>query len=107
MSSDGRIDPVKLEAWIAKSRIDPNDPENEELMIRQELFYNFSSIILIKPSWLELSSLTMTNPTLGLWSECSVRLKYIYDFDQVLLLTPSVSKLFVSSFSLSFLAKIT
>jgi hypothetical protein len=34
MSADGRIDPVKLESWIAKSRIDPNDPENEELMIR-------------------------------------------------------------------------
>ena len=34
MSADGRIDPTKLESWITKARIDPNDPENEELMIR-------------------------------------------------------------------------
>ena len=31
---DGKIDPAKLEAWIVKSQIDPNDPENEELMSR-------------------------------------------------------------------------
>ena len=34
MEPDGKIDPVKLEEWIAKVRLDPNDPENEELMAR-------------------------------------------------------------------------
>ena len=34
MDSDGKLDTAKLEAWIVKSQIDPNDPENEELMTR-------------------------------------------------------------------------
>ena len=34
MEPDGKIDPVKLEEWIAKVRLDPNDPENEELIAR-------------------------------------------------------------------------
>lgn len=34
LDQDGKVDPVKLEAWIVKSQIDPNDPENEELMAR-------------------------------------------------------------------------
>ena len=34
MDEDGNLDPEKLEAWIVKSQIDPNDPDNEELMTR-------------------------------------------------------------------------
>ena len=34
MDSDGKIDAAKLEAWIIKSQIDPNDSDNEELMSR-------------------------------------------------------------------------
>lgn len=34
MEPDGKIDPVKLEDWISKARLDPNDPENEELLTR-------------------------------------------------------------------------
>ena len=29
MEPDGKIDPNKLEEWITKARLDPNDPENE------------------------------------------------------------------------------
>jgi len=36
MEPDGKIDPVKLEDWIAKARLDPNDPENEELLSKYE-----------------------------------------------------------------------
>ena len=32
MEPDGKIDPIKLEKWIVKARLDPNDPENEELI---------------------------------------------------------------------------
>ena len=31
---DGNLDLEKLEAWIVKAQIDPNDPDNEELMNR-------------------------------------------------------------------------
>ena len=34
MDADGKIDAAKLEAWIIKSQIDPNDSDNEELMSR-------------------------------------------------------------------------
>ena len=34
MDAEGRIDAAKLEAWIIKSQIDPNDSDNEELMSR-------------------------------------------------------------------------
>jgi hypothetical protein len=34
MEPDGKIDPVKLEDWINKARLDPNDPENEDLLTR-------------------------------------------------------------------------
>ena len=32
MEPDGKVDPIKLEEWIVKARLDPNDPENEELI---------------------------------------------------------------------------
>lgn len=32
MEPDGKIDPNKLEEWITKARLDPNDPENEDLI---------------------------------------------------------------------------
>ena len=32
MEPDGKIDPIKLEEWINKARLDPNDPENEDLL---------------------------------------------------------------------------
>ena len=34
MDADGKIDAAKLEAWIIKSQIDPNDSDNEDLMSR-------------------------------------------------------------------------
>ena len=34
MEPDGKIDPIKLEEWIDKARLDPNDPENEDLLTR-------------------------------------------------------------------------
>lgn len=34
MEPDGKIDPIKLEEWITKARLDPNDPENEDLLAR-------------------------------------------------------------------------
>ena len=34
MEPDGKIDPIKLEEWISKVRLDPNDPDNEELIAR-------------------------------------------------------------------------
>jgi hypothetical protein len=34
MDPDGRVDPAKLEDWITRARLDPNDPENEELLTR-------------------------------------------------------------------------
>ena len=34
MDGEGNVDPSKLEAWIVKSQIDPNDPDNDELMSR-------------------------------------------------------------------------
>ena len=34
MDAEGRIDAAKLEAWIIKSQFDPNDSDNEELMLR-------------------------------------------------------------------------
>ena len=34
MDAEGRIDATKLEAWIIKSQIDPNDSDNEDLMTR-------------------------------------------------------------------------
>ena len=34
MDIDGKIDAIKLEEWISKARLDPNDPENEELIAR-------------------------------------------------------------------------
>ena len=34
MDIDGKMNAIKLEEWISKARLDPNDPENEELMAR-------------------------------------------------------------------------
>ena len=51
MSADGRIDPVKLELWIAKSRIDPNDPENEELMLRWKIYISNNQSPVLQQSW--------------------------------------------------------
>ena len=46
MDADGKIDAAKLEAWIIKSQIDPNDSDNEVLMSRYLLYP--------KRIWLEL-----------------------------------------------------
>ena len=34
MEPDGKVDPIKLEDWIVKARLDPNDPENEDLITK-------------------------------------------------------------------------
>ncbi|CAB4064698.1 CC2D2A [Lepeophtheirus salmonis] len=49
MDGDGYVDPTKLENWIHKSRIDPNDPSNADLMNRVSeatLKKNFSKLYL-------------------------------------------------------------